>query len=89
MFGMATITSPPSLGIGVRLLRISQGLSQEDLARRVGLAVSSISRIERDQHVPTPVELAKIQVALGVATPLPPRLKLVTPARDDAADEPG
>ena len=86
---MATITSPPSLGLGIRLLRITRGLSQEDLARRIGLAVSSISRIERDQHLPTPVEMAKLQVALGVVPPPARRLKLVTPpARDEAADEP-
>ena len=60
MARMTTIPLTPWLDTGVKLLRVAQGMSQEDRALRVGVGVSTISRIERDQHVPTPVELAKI-----------------------------
>jgi ribosome-binding protein aMBF1 (putative translation factor) len=46
-------------------LRMSHGISQEELARRVGTTKSAISRLESGHHAPTVATLNKIAIGLG------------------------
>lgn len=48
-------------------LRLSAGLSQQQLAQRVGTSQSHIARIERGNNDPTTDVVARIAHALGVA----------------------
>lgn len=49
----------------VILHRTRMGLTQEDLATRMGTSVSAISRLESGFHVPSIETLRKLAVALG------------------------
>tara|TARA_R110000796_G_scaffold159169_3_gene275838 strand:- start:98893 stop:99117 length:225 start_codon:yes stop_codon:yes gene_type:complete len=53
-------------GKHLRILRHKNDFSQEGLALASGVAISSISRIERGQLNPTLTTLIKIQRALGI-----------------------
>lgn len=55
-----------SLGLAVRELRGTRGLSQEDLAQTSGLHPTYISGIERGLRNPTWLSLGRICEALGV-----------------------
>ena len=46
-------------------LRMDQGITQEELAQRVGTTKSAISRVESGQHVPSVTTLRKIAAAFG------------------------
>ena len=46
--------------------RLDRRMSQETLARRVGVAVSTISKWERGLHVPRPIYQRLLARALGV-----------------------
>jgi len=46
-------------------LRLSQGLSQKDLAQRVGTRQSAISRLESGEYNPSVEFLSKVAHALG------------------------
>ena len=57
-FSLATKHIKVSVGESVRIIRELQGLSQNDLAKRTGIAQSTISAIENDR-VNLGVERAK------------------------------
>ena len=46
-------------------LRIDHGLTQEELAERVGTSKTAISRLESGRHAPTAETLRKIALAFG------------------------
>lgn len=49
----------------IREARIRHGLSQGELGRRIGMAQSAVSRIERDQHSPSLDTMEQILGAMG------------------------
>ncbi len=51
----------------LRVLREARGLSQRDLARRVGMSHKTLSRLEADRHRPRPETLRRLAVALDVS----------------------
>jgi transcriptional regulator with XRE-family HTH domain len=53
-------------GKAIKIIRNSRGLSQKDLADRIKLAPSYISRIEAGERKPTIETLEKIAKKLGV-----------------------
>lgn len=55
-----------NLGRSIKLCRTNRGLSQEDLARKVGLSASYISLIEKGERDPAVSTAEKIAGALGV-----------------------
>ena len=56
------------LGQRIRKLRKQQKLSQTELAEKAGVALMTISRIERGEHDPHVRTLVRIARALGVST---------------------
>jgi nitrogen PTS system EIIA component len=57
-----------SFGTTLRVLRLQSGLGLRDLARRLGVSSTYLSRIENDiDPVPTPARLAHIARELGVS----------------------
>jgi len=48
--------------------RKAAGLTQDQLARRAGVRVETISRLENGLHMPGPATFAKIDRALGRAS---------------------
>lgn len=56
---------PRVTGMALRLLRVRCGLSQRQLAARVGIAQVTISRLERDARRATPEVLEKMLDAMG------------------------
>jgi transcriptional regulator with XRE-family HTH domain len=71
LFGEAVAHMPsPGLSelLGVRLkqLRKEQGLTQEDLGRRTGVATSTISKVENNQLSPTFETLLKLAEGLEI-----------------------
>jgi transcriptional regulator with XRE-family HTH domain len=59
-----------NLGRSIKLCRTNLGLSQEELADRVGLSASYISLIEKGGRDPAVSTAEKIAAALGVPTSL-------------------
>jgi transcriptional regulator with XRE-family HTH domain len=55
-----------SLGVNVRRIRKEQGLSQEELADEVGLAVTYVGQVERAMRNPTLDVVERLARALGV-----------------------
>jgi transcriptional regulator with XRE-family HTH domain len=55
------------VALNIKRLRVSQGLSQEELADRAGLHRTYISGVERVVRNPTITVLGKIASGLGVA----------------------
>lgn len=55
-----------NLGRSIKLCRTNRGLSQDDLARKVGLSASYISLIEKGDRDPAMSTAEKISNALGV-----------------------
>ena len=54
------------LGKSIKLCRTNLGLSQQDLAKKIGLSVSYISMIEQGKRDPTISNVQHISKALGV-----------------------
>jgi transcriptional regulator with XRE-family HTH domain len=54
------------LGLMIKVKRILKGLSQEDLAKRVGLSQSALSRIEQQRSDPKFSHVVKILKELGI-----------------------
>jgi len=54
-----------AFGLAIRKLRISKGLTQEDLGFESGLTRAYISSIELDQKLPSITTIAKLAKALG------------------------
>lgn len=57
------------LGRNVRAVRLKNSLTQEELARKSGLTVQVISRLERGVGNPWFTTLMKISTALNVSLP--------------------
>lgn len=66
------------VGDNVRRIRISAGLSQEDLAARIGVEQGYVSRLEAGSRNPTIVTIWHAAEALGVR----PALLFEPPRRD-------
>ena len=83
---MTTTTTPSeSFGQRLRRLRKNKGLTQAELAYRVGMHELSISRYELDKRQPKVEEVRKLAEALGVpqselldGSPLPPHRWILT-----------
>lgn len=56
-----------TLGHALKHFRTRAGLSQEQLADRVGTDANNISRMERNHHSPSLEMLAQLAAALGVS----------------------
>ncbi len=54
------------VGIKIRRIRETKGLSVEDIAERSGLSIEQINSIENDQNLPSLGPLIKVARALGV-----------------------
>jgi transcriptional regulator with XRE-family HTH domain len=54
------------VGERVQLLRKRNGLSQDELAGKIGIDTKSLSRLERGAHYPSLETLDRIRVELGV-----------------------
>jgi len=54
------------VGERVQFLRKQKGLSQEELASRIGIDTKSLSRLERGQHYPSLETLERIRAELHV-----------------------
>ena len=55
-----------NLGRSIKMCRTNQGLSQEDLATRIGMSVSYISLIEHGKRDPAISTIGEVASALGV-----------------------
>lgn len=55
-----------NLGRSIKLCRTNRGLSQDELAQKVGLSASYISLIEKGDRDPAMSTVEKIAMALGV-----------------------
>lgn len=54
------------VGERVQLLRKRKGLSQDELAGKIGIDTKSLSRLERGAHYPSLETLDRIRAELGV-----------------------
>ena len=54
--------------MNIREARIAKGLTQKDLARRMGVDRSTVTKWENDQSNPKVAALSKLADALGVTT---------------------
>ena len=61
-----TTAPAPGLGAAIRRLRIERGLSQPQLAEKLGMSVNAVSQFERGVTVPGVYTLAELAVVLGV-----------------------
>jgi transcriptional regulator with XRE-family HTH domain len=57
------------IGQGIARARASRGLTQEDLADRLGRSVEAISNLERGRSFPSVKTLAALVTELGVSVP--------------------
>ena len=65
---MPTVGEPqPALGLAIRELRESAGISQEDLAHAAGVTTGTVSAIERGRSNPTWATAKAIAAALDVS----------------------
>ena len=60
----ALMSSVEKVGASMRRIRKSRGISQTELANRVGMRQPAITRLENGHHVPTWRTLEKIASAL-------------------------
>lgn len=60
------MSSEPSLGARLRVLRQARGISARKLAAKLGISASAVSQIERDVMRPSVVRLLAITDVLGV-----------------------
>jgi len=56
------------VGDKIKHLRDARALTQEELAKKVGITVAALSRIERNQAEPRATTRRKLAQALGVDT---------------------
>ncbi len=52
-------------GTAIRALREAEGMSQTDLARRVGITASQLSKVERGANGMSPPVLRRVATVLG------------------------
>ena len=55
-----------NLGKSIKLCRTGQGLSQEDLAKKIGMSISYVSLLEKNLRDPSTSTVEKIADALEV-----------------------
>jgi transcriptional regulator with XRE-family HTH domain len=55
-----------SVGLAVRRMRVERGITQESLAFKANVTISTLSRIERSQNGPTWGNVRRIAAALEV-----------------------
>ena len=67
--GTGPLPYDPQKGLGeaVRQLRREAGMSQRDLAQRVGISASWISRIESGQYDPSWGNMRRVAEGLGIS----------------------
>jgi XRE family transcriptional regulator, regulator of sulfur utilization len=63
---LATIKVVVYVGDKIKLLRDARALTQEELAKKVGITVTALSRIERNKAEPRATTRRKLAQALGV-----------------------
>lgn len=63
---MTTEPATP-LGAAIRRLRIERGMSQPQLAEKLGMSVNAVSQFERGVTVPGVYTLAEVAAVLGVS----------------------
>ena len=61
-----TMSAPPEVGATLQRLRLSRGLTLEDLSRIAGVSKSMLSQIEREKANPTIAITWRLANALGV-----------------------
>lgn len=75
------------LGEGLRWLRAERGLKQQDLARKVGMTSTQLSRYERGQQTPNVSTLDRILDQLGAdLRDLQEALRIVRKEKDFAGE---
>ena len=57
------------IGANIRRLRVERGLSQEEVADRIGIDTSYFGQVERGRRNPTVRVLAKVAAVLDVPLP--------------------
>jgi transcriptional regulator with XRE-family HTH domain len=57
----------PALGLAIKKLRETRGLTQEELASRAGTTVGTVSRLESAKSAPAWATVMQISDALGVS----------------------
>ncbi|HZD32121.1 MAG TPA: helix-turn-helix transcriptional regulator [Candidatus Angelobacter sp.] len=77
--------SEVQVATAVRNLRLQHGLSQRQLALRMGVPRTYVSKIENEKATPTLSSLARLADALTVS--VPDLLSACTPARQNEIDE--
>ena len=65
--------------------RLAAGLTQSDLARRAGVRIETLNRLERARHTPSVATIAKIDAALAKVERLPDRRHARSPSSPVAA----
>jgi transcriptional regulator with XRE-family HTH domain len=73
------------VAIAIRSLRLRAGLSQRQLALRMGVPRTYVSKIENEKATPTLSSLARLAAALEVS--IPDVLRACGPTREDAIHE--
>src|SRR5208337_1666258 len=73
------------VAMAIRSLRLRSGLSQRQLALRMGVPRTYVSKIENEKATPTLSSLARLADALTVS--VPELLTACTPSRDDEINE--
>jgi transcriptional regulator with XRE-family HTH domain len=63
---VTTTNAPPEVGASLQRLRLSRGLTLEDLSRIAGVSKSMLSQIEREKANPTIAITWRLANALGV-----------------------
>lgn len=61
------LSTEQSIGQQIRSAREARGLSREALARDVDISTATVTRLEREDHLPNVRSLARITVALGLS----------------------
>lgn len=56
------------IGVGIAAARKFQGVTQEELAERIGIETETVSRFERGATMPSLVTLQKLAVELDTTT---------------------
>lgn len=77
---MTTPGGRDELSRTLRELRTASGLTIREVADRVGMSHSTVSRLERGRYVPTPEQMASLASAVGARATV--RRRLVTLAKD-------
>jgi transcriptional regulator with XRE-family HTH domain len=82
---VSTSRSEVQVATAIRNLRLQHGLSQRQLALRMGVPRTYVSKIENEKATPTLSSLSRLAEALTVS--VPDLLNACTPARQCEIDE--